>query len=215
MSYDEEQTKRSRVVIETPTSRREVVQQQTVRYPEERRGYSAGVLAAVALTAIAATAIIFLFLMNRGDDSTTTNVNVRATTQPTPLAAQQPPVVAPQPVTQATPIVVQQPPPVIITQPAPADTTTAPTTTAPPASTAPPAASSGSDDMAVQARLDDAMRKDREVFDAGVTAIVVNGKATLNGAVRSDALKERAEKVAYAVRGVRSVDNQITVITAP
>ncbi|HEX8723466.1 MAG TPA: hypothetical protein VF736_22805, partial [Pyrinomonadaceae bacterium] len=66
MSYDEEQQKRSRVVIETPTARREVVQQQTVRYPAppERRGYSTGVLATVALLAIAATAIIFLFLTN-------------------------------------------------------------------------------------------------------------------------------------------------------
>ncbi len=212
MSYDEEQQRRSRVVVETPNERREVYQQQTVRTPERREGYSVGMVAAVALAAIAATAIIFLFLVNRGDDSTT-NVNVRATTQPTPAVAQAP-VVAPQPVTQQTPIVVQQPPPVIITQPAPVETTT--TTTAPPATaSAPPAASSGSDDMAVQTRLDDAMRKDTEIFDAGVTAIVVEGKATLNGVVKSEALKTRAEKLAYAVRGVRSVDNKISVIEAP
>src|SRR5215210_6601507 len=97
MSYDEEQQKRSRVVVETPTARREVVQQQTVRYPApERRGYSTGVVATVALLAIAATAIIFLFLTNSGDDkSSETNVNIRASAQPTPFA--QAPVVVQTP----------------------------------------------------------------------------------------------------------------------
>ncbi len=60
MSYDEEQHRRSRVVVETPTARREVVQQQTVRYPE-RRAHSTGMVVTVALVAIAATAIVFLF----------------------------------------------------------------------------------------------------------------------------------------------------------
>src|ERR671913_292491 len=100
MSHDEEQHRKSRVVIETPTERREVVQQQTYRTPEhERSGFSSGMVAAVALAAIAATAIVFLFIMNRGDDSdTSVSVNARgaAATQPTPYA-QQPVIV------QATP----------------------------------------------------------------------------------------------------------------
>lgn len=214
MSYEEEEQRRSRVVVETPTERREVYQQQTVRAPERREGFSTGMVAAVALAAVAATAIIFLFLMNRGDDSQT-SVNVRANTQsPPPTTVAQQPVTAPQPVaTQPTPIVITQPAPVVITQPAPAETTT--TTTAPPPSTSAPAATSGSDDMAVQTRLDDAFRKDSEIFDAGVTGIVVNGKATLTGAVKTDALKERAERVAYAVKGVRSIDNKIVVVPAP
>ena len=65
-------------MVETPTARREVVHSQTVRYPEERRGVSTGVVVAVALTAIAATVIIMLFVTNPSDDSDTTiNANVR------------------------------------------------------------------------------------------------------------------------------------------
>jgi|GEM_PF-425689 len=224
MSYDEEQHKRSRVVIETPTERREVVQHQTVRYPEERRGYSAGVLAAVALTAIAATAIIFLFLTNSGDEDSSTNVNVRASVpvQPTPYAAL-PPVVVQTPMTMPTPqtIIVSPPPPVtttmppvVVQQPAtvpPPTTTTAPpttTTTAPPAS-APPA--SANDDATLQEKVDSAFAADAEVTSATIDTRVINGKVFLTGTVGSDALKQKAEKLAYAVKGVRSVENRIIV----
>lgn len=208
MSYDEEQHRKSRVVIETPTERREVVQHQTVRTPE-RSGFSAGMVAAVALTAIAATAIIFLFLMNRGD-SDNTNVNVRVAAQPTPYVQQAPAIVQPTPV---APVLVPAPAatPIIIVQqapPAPATTTAA----APPAAAAAPPASSANDDTAIQGRIDRAFRGDAAIFEAGVTAAFLGGKATLNGTVGSEALKERAEKLAYAVKGVQSVDNRITVV---
>ena len=225
MSYDEEQTKRSRVVIETPTTRREVVQQQTVRYPEERRGYSPGVLIAVALTAIAATAILFLFLTNSGEDEPSTNVNVRATlpTQPTPLAAL-PPAVVQTPMTMPTPttIIVQQPPPVTTTMPPvvvqqPATVPPPTTTTAPPPSSstaaAPPAASAPNpnDDATLQEKVDNAFAADADVTNAAIDTRVINGKVFLTGTVRSDALKQKAEKLAYAVKGVRSVENRIIV----
>src|ERR1044071_4923963 len=114
MSQDEEQTRHSRVVVETPNARREVVQHQTVRYPEERRGFSTGMVVTVALLAIAATAIIFLFLTNSRDDTSQVNVNMRTTTQPTPMS---PPVIVSQPATQPTPIIIQAPP--TTTAPAP------------------------------------------------------------------------------------------------
>jgi hypothetical protein len=214
MSYDEEQHKRSRVVVETPTARREVVQQQTVRYPaEERRGYSAGLVATVALIAIAATALIFLFLTNSRDDSANTNVNVRTTaaTQPTPIT--QAPVMVQTPMPQQQPVIIQAPPtttapaPVIIQAP-PADTsTTAPTS--PPASSAPPA--SGHDDASLQAKIDKAFADDPNVSAASVDALVVNGRVRLTGTVNSDAVKQRAERLAYAVKGVLGVDNKIVV----
>lgn len=213
MSHDEEQHRKSRVVIETPTERREVVQQQTYRTPErESSGFSGGMVAAVALAAIAATAIVFLFVMNRGDDSNTNiSVNARgAATQPTPLVQQPPVIVQSTPLPAGTPIIIQQapvtaPPPVIIQQPAPA----APTTAA-----APPPSASGSetDDASVQARLDKAIREDTALFEAGVTATIIGGKVTINGAVSSQALKDRVEKLAYAIKGVQSVDNRITVV---
>jgi hypothetical protein len=210
MSYDEEQHKRSRVVVETPTARREVVQHQTVRYPPERRGYSTGVLATVALLAIAATAIIFLFLTNSRDESTEANVNIRASAQPTPFA--QAPVVVQTPLTQPTPIIIQQAPqtvpaPVIIQAPPTTGTTTP---AAPPASTAPPAAPAN-DDATLQTKIDKAFADDSAVSAAVINATVVNGRVRLSGTVNSDAVKQRAERLAYAVKGVLGVDNQITV----
>jgi hypothetical protein len=211
MSYDEEQQKRSRVVVETPTARREVVQQQTVRYPQERRGYSTGMIATVALLAIAATAIIFLFLTNSRNDSSETNVNIRsaAVPQPTPFAQQ--PVIVQQPMTQPTPIIIQQPPPttapapvIIQQQPAPgAAPPTAPTTTA----GAPPA----HDDSSLQQKLDKAFADDPGISAASVDATVINGRVKLMGTVNSEAIKQRAERLAYAIKGVLGVDNKIVV----
>lgn len=217
MSYDEEQHKRSRVVVETPTARREVVQQQTVRYPApERRGYSTGVVATVALLAIAVTAIVFLFLTNSGDESTEANINIRtaAVQQPTPFA--QAPVTTQTPLMQPTPtVIIQQvptttvPAPVIVQAP-PAATDT--TTTAPPATAAaPPSASSASDDSTLQQKVDTAFADDAAVAASNVNATVVNGRVRLSGTASSDAVKQRAERLAYAVKGVLGVDNKIVV----
>ena len=208
MSYDEEQTRRSRVVVETPNERREVVQHQTVRYPEERRGFSTGMVVTVALLAIAATAIIFLFLTNSRDDTSQVNVNMRAATQPTPMS---PPVIVSQPATQPTPIIIQAPP--TTTQPAPVIIQAPPaTTTAPPATGS---SSSGStapatDDSALQQKIDKAINDDTELSAAGVTATVINGRVSLTGMVNSDALKRKAERL-VTIKGVTGVDNHITV----
>ncbi|HEX8501133.1 MAG TPA: BON domain-containing protein [Pyrinomonadaceae bacterium] len=217
MSYDEEQHKRSRVVVETPTARREVVQQQTVRYPApERRGYSTGVVATVALLAIAVTAIVFLFLTNSGGESSETNVNIRATAaqQPTPFA--QAPVVVQTPLAQPTPIIIQQAPqsvpaPVIIQAPPPTDTATA---TAPPATTATAAPPAATDDATLQQKIDKSFADDPAVAASNVDATVANGRVRLSGTVNSDAVKQRAERLAYAVKGVLGVDNKIVVAPA-
>lgn len=225
MSYDEEQHKRSRVVIQTPTERREVVEQQTVRYPPpyppERRGYSTGIVATVALVAIALTAIFFLFFMNPSDDSTEANINVRTTAaqQPTPLMQQ--PAYVPTPLTQPTPIIIQQPapvtttapPPIIVQQPpATGTTTTAPVTSAPPSSATTNApAAAGGDDASLQQRIDGAFADDPGISAAAVDATVVNGRVRLSGTVSSEDVKRRAERLAYAIRGVLGVDNRIVV----
>jgi len=208
MSYDEEQHKRSRVVVNTPTERREVVHQQTTRYPE-KSGFSGGMVAAVALTAIAATAIIFLFLMNRGDETSETNINVRTSTatQPTPLA-QVPVIVQQTPMVQPTPIVIQQAPPVIIqAPPTTTTTTTAPATT----TTAPAPSSSGTDDTSLQLNVEKAFRDDPDIAVTSVIATVLEGKATLTGEVKTPALKQKAERLVRTVKGIASVENKITV----
>lgn len=212
MSYDEEQHRRSRVVVETPTARREVVQTQVARVPEHR-GYSTGVIAAVALTAIAVTAIVMLFLMNNREDATNTNVSVA--TQPTPVV-QQTPIIIQQPVTQPSPVIIQQtaPPPtttqpVIITPPPPSTTTTVPSPTSPAGvgtSTA-----KGTDDATLQLNLSKKFDDDPQFSGLDITATIMNGKATLIGSVKTPELKRRAEQIALSVKGVRSVDNQIIV----
>ena len=204
MSYDEEQQKRSRVVVETPTARREVVHQETTRYPE-RQGFSTGMVAAVALAAIAATAIIILFLTNSGSDENT-NVNIRtaAATQPTPVV--QTPVIVQQPLTQPTPIIIEQPaaPPVIIQQQAPPTTTTAP-------ATAPPPASSGTDDTSLQMKVETVFRDDPDISVSNIIATVLDGKATLTGEVKNSSLKQKAERLVRSIKGISSVENKVTV----
>ena len=205
MSYDEEEQKRSRVVVETPTARREVIHQQTTRYPQEQRSFSTGAVVTVALTAIAVTAILFLFLTNSRDNATETNVNIRTAAQPTPLAQQ--PVIVSQPA--PTPIIIQQPAttqaaPVIIQAPPPT------TTTAPPPATAAPAANPN-DDSALQEKLDKAFADDTDLTAASIDATVVKGRVKLTGTVNSEAIKNRAEQLAYRIKGILGVDNKITV----
>ncbi len=205
MSYDDEQIKRSRVVIETPTARREVVQTVSAREPV-RRGVSTGVVAALVIGSVALVTILFLFILNRQQDTVTeVNANVtRSATAPTPV---QPVIIeqAPAPQTQP-PIIIQQPatttaqPPVIIEQPAPA--------TAPPATTSRP---SGTDDTAIQSEIDKRMAEDSALSTLGVTATVLDGKVTLIGTVETQALKNQVERMVKAIKGVRSVDNQVIV----
>src|SRR5215813_15663421 len=120
MSYDEEQAKRSRVVVETPTARREVVHTQSVRTPD-RSGVSAGMVGVLVVVAIALITMLVLFWMS--SQPTTDNANMAAQ-QPTtvvqqPAPVQQPPVIVQQPAPVTT-----QPAPIIVTPPAPAGGTT-------------------------------------------------------------------------------------------
>lgn len=210
MSYDEEQQRRSRVVVQTPTSRREVVQ--TERYPE-RRGVSTGVVAAVAITAIALTAIVVYFLMS-SNRAANDNMNVRvATTQPTPIQ-QQPVVIQQQPTPlPQQPIVVQPPaaaPPQTVIVPAPSTSTSSTTTTTAGGATASPR-SNVPDDMTIQTNVDQKLSHDQTLSSLGITATVINGKVTLIGTVETPELKSQAERLVRNVKGVLRVDNQITV----
>ena len=201
MSYDEEQQKRSRVVIETPTTRREVVQTVTARTPE-RRGVSTGVVAALVIGAVALVTLLFLFILNR--EKTGTEVTANVSTAATPLP-QQPVIIQQATPQQQTPIIIQQPaattsqPPIIIEQPAPASAAPATTTSRP----------SGTDDATIQSAIDKRMAEDATLSTVGVTITVLDGKATLIGTVDSQVLKNQVERVVKAVKGVRAVDSQI------
>jgi len=202
MSQDEEQQRKSRVVVETPTSRREEVYTRTSRTPEpDRDKFSTATVAIVALVAIAATALILFFWMNSGSDATNTNVNI-ATAPATPIPTAPTPLILPQQQQpQQAPIIIEQPAqpaPVIIQQPAPA---------------AVPPANSGTDDATLESTINKSYTDDPDL--TGITVTVVGGKATLIGSVNTQTMKDRAGRLAKNVKGVRSVDNKLTVESTP
>lgn len=195
MAYDDEEAVRSRVVVDTPTARREVTHTEAVR--NDRGGVSGATVGVIVVVAIAIITVVVLFLMN-GQSNTNANDN---------LAAQQQPVVVQQPAPQQQPpVIIQQPatappasqPPVIINQPA-STGGTAPTNT--------------SNDGAVQLAVDKMIGDDPTLSALGVTATVLDGKVTVTGTVKSEALKSQVDKALRMVKGVKQVDNQIIVMS--
>jgi hypothetical protein len=196
MAYDEEQARRSRVVVETPNERREVVHSQSVRTPDNG-GISAGMVGVLVVVAIALITMLVLFWLS--SQPTTDNAN---------LAAQQPPTTVVQ---QPAPV---QQPPVIIQQPAPA-TQPAPIIVTPPAggSTASTMPTDTTNmDSTVQAAVDKKLSDDPEISTLGITASVLNGKVMLLGTVKTEEMKTRIERMVKQIKGVKAVDNQISVI---
>jgi cytoskeletal protein RodZ len=197
MAYDDEQAKRSRVVVDTPTSRREVTTTEAVR--NDRGGMSGATVGVIVVVAIALVTVIVLFLMN--GQSNTANDNLAAQ-----QAQQQPqqPVIVQQPAQQQQPpVIIQQPapaanqPPVVINQPATGGTA--------PANT--------SNDGNVQTAIDKRISDDPTLSALGVTATVLDGKVTLTGTVKSEALKSQVDRAIRSVRGVKQVDNQLVVMS--
>jgi len=195
MAYDEEQARRSRVVVETPNERREVVHSQSVRTPEGN-GISAGMVGVLVVVAIALITMLVLFWMS---NQPTDNANMTAQQQPTvieqPAPAQQPPVIIQQPA-PAT-----QPAPIVVTPPAGGSV---------PATSAP--ADTANMDSMIQAAIDKKLTDDPDLSTLGITATVLNGKVMLVGTVKTANLKAKAERIVKQVKGVKDVDNQITVV---
>jgi hypothetical protein len=188
----ERETEQRRIVVDTPNARREEVHTEAVQHPD-RSGVSGGVLAAVVVGVIALAAIIILFVMNQQQSAV--NDNTTAQQQPPQTIIQQP--------AQQPPVIVQQPAPV--TQPAPVIINGQPA----PASGG--STTSGTDDSGIQAAIDKKFNDDPKLHSLGVTVTVINGKATLMGSVSSVADKNLAERAVRNVKGVKSVDNQISV----
>jgi hyperosmotically inducible periplasmic protein len=192
MAYQEQQAERRRVVVETPNTRREVVHSEAVRSPE-RTGVSGAALAAIVIGVIALAAVIILFVLNQ-QQQTADNANIAAQQQP----AQQQPVIVQQPAPQQ-PVIVQQPAapgqaPVIVNNP--------------------PQPSSGGvtdGDSAIQAAIDKKFADDEALKALNVTTMVINGKVTLMGTVKSEQQKAQVERVVRNIKGVKSVDNQLSV----
>ena len=203
MSYDEEQARRSRVVVETPNERREVVHSQAVRTPD-RSGISAGMVGVLVVVAIALITMLVLFWMS-SQPTTTDTASTTAAQQPTtvvqqPAPAQQPPVIIQQPAP------VTQPAPIVVTPPAGGTTASAP-----PATTTDTQASVNVDTK-IQNEIDKRLTDDSTFSSLGITATVLDAKVTLLGTVKTQELKDQVERMVRQIKGVKSVDNQITVL---
>ena len=195
MAYDEEQARKSRVVVETPTERREVVHSQSVRTPDSS-GISAGMVGVLVVVAIALITMLVLFWIS----SQPATDNVAATQPPPTTVVQQPAPVQQPPVIVQQPAPATQPAPIVVTPPAGGTT----------ASTVP--AESVNMDSTIQAAVDKKLSDDTEISTLGITASVLNGKVMLLGTVKTAELKTRIERMVKQVKGVKEVDNQISVI---
>ena len=194
MAYDDEQARRSRVVVETPAARREVTHTEAVR--TDRGGISSATVGVIVVVAIALITIVVLFLMNGPTD--TTNANL-AEAQP---ATQQPPVIVQQPAPQ-------QQPPVIIQQPAPVGQAPVIIQQAPSSGTTP---ATMSQDGSIQAAIDKKIADDPTLSSLGIIATVLDGKVTITGTVKSEAQKAQVERAIRSISGVKQVDNQIVAM---
>jgi hypothetical protein len=196
MSYDEEQARKSRVVVETPTERREVVSSHSVRTPDNS-GISAGMVGVLVVVAIALITMLVLFWLS-SQPSTTDNANLAAQQQQPTTVVQQPAPVQQPPVIIQQPAPATQPAPIIVTQPAGGTTAPAPETT--------------NMDSTIQAAIDKKLADDPEISTLGITASVLDAKVMLVGTVKTEELKTRIERMVKQIMGVKSVDNQISVI---
>ena len=197
MAYEEREAEHRRIVVDTPSGRREEIHSEARQYPERSGGVSGAALAAIVVGVIALAAIIILFVMNQQQN----NLNANTTAQ-----QQQPPqTIIQQPAQQQPPVIVQQPapatqPPVIINgQPSTSGGTTG------------GVAPSGPDDSSIQTAVDKKLNDDPTLSTLGVTATVMNGKVTLIGMVHSQSLKSQVERAVRQVKGVKSIDNQLSV----
>src|SRR6185436_12102068 len=110
MANQEREAEHRRIVVDTPTGRREEIHSEARSYPERSGGVSGAALAAIVVGVIALAAIIILFVMNQQQNALNDNATA---------AQQQPPQTIQQPAQQQPPVIVQQPapatqPPVII-----------------------------------------------------------------------------------------------------
>ena len=200
MAYDEEQARRSRVVVETPNERREVVHSQSVRTPDNS-GISAGMVGVLVVVAIALITMLVLFWLS--SQPTTDNANLAAQQPPTTVVQQPAPVQQPPVIIQQQPAPATQPAPIVVTPPAGGSTVPA---TAPPVDTT-------NMDSTIQAAVDKKLADDPEISTLGITASVLNGKVMLVGTVKTDEMKTRIERMVKQIKGVKNVDNQISVIS--
>src|SRR6185369_7608073 len=191
-----EQRIQKHLVVNSPGQRSEVLTERTETGRREPR-LSAGAIALIAVIAIAISGVVLLLVANRNaNEAANRNANLQAASQ---ANSHQPSVIVTQPVPQPAPVIIQQPaggqqPPVVILQPAQPSLREN---------------TSANEDAAMQ---DIATRKlIEDPSMTGVEMTVTDARVVLTGTVSTAATQAKAEQMVKAVRGVKSVDNQIVV----
>ncbi len=78
-----------------------------------------------------------------------------------------------------------------------------------------PAKAAPVDDASITAAVKEKLSKSASLKDAGIDATTKDGVVTLTGKVKTGGLKGAATNLAKSVKGVKKVDNQITVEPKP
>jgi BON domain len=190
-----EQRIQKHVVVNSPGQRSEVLTERTESGPRESR-FSAGTIALIAVIAISVAAVVIFLVINRNEnEAANRNANLEAASQ---TNSHQPTTIVQQPAPQPAPVIIQQPAggqqPVIIQQPAqPSQIEN----------------TSANDDAAMQEIATKKLIEDPNM--TGVVMTITDARVVLTGTVSTAATKAKAEQIVKAVRGVKSVDNQIVV----
>jgi hypothetical protein len=183
------------LVVDSPGERRETVTERTESTPRES-GISAGMVAIIAIVAVFAVGAVFYFISSsNANESAARNANLDLASQTNKTQA--PPTTIVQQPAAPAPVIIQQPAqaqqaPVIVQQPAP-----------------PNSRDTAGDDANMQEVA--SKRLTEEPGMASVSISISAAQAVLIGSVNSAATKAKAERLVRAVRGVKSVDNQIVV----
>ena len=179
------ETVQRHVVVNTPGQRSEVLTERTHRGPR-LAGLSTATVAIIAILAVTAVSAILFIVGNRNaNESANRNANLEVASQaPTTTIVQQP--------AQQAPVIIQQPAqqaPVIIQQPSLRD--------------------NAREDASMQEVA--TMRLGEDMAMDAVSITITDARAILSGTVHSAITREKAEQIVKAIRGVKSVDNQIVV----
>ena len=188
-----------RIINSDPSVPSETITKTVQQGPREV-GLSPATIIVIAILAILAIGVVFYVVNNRNEneaanrdatlESTRLQAEVQARAQQSAAAAaaaqkSQPPVIIQQPMaTQAPPVIVQQAAP-------PTDTRNV------------------MDDSTMQELATKRLADESDL--SAISVSVLDGKATLRGTVDAANLKSKAEKIVRSVRGVKSVENTITV----
>jgi BON domain-containing protein len=196
MSSDYRETR----IEEVPIKRaRPVVESRRDSVVHETRGMSGGAIAALVLASIAVGVLIAMLIVNtqqRNRDEELAQERDRMAAaqqaqpqqQPLQQPAQQPPIiVTPQPQPGTTPV------------PVPAPSAPAPSAAAQPSS------------AQLEADATAKFLDDQDLRAHPIDVKVTGGTAMLSGEVPTEGLKDRAEKIARSVKGIRSVINNLVV----